>query len=160
MCVRVRVSACLHPFYKCPLSPRTLTNQDAEVEYKPKRGLESPLPSIHRHTQRGKEEFQFLGMLQFDSSQDTYSEMYSRGVCQEGGPGRMAITAASVSYLLAPPHAHRSEVWSLGLVSLDVDVRLRALLPFPAAEPLLCPLVVQACLLIPFTERSLVELIL
>lgn len=33
----------------------------------------------------------------------------------------MAITAASVSYLVAPPHALRSEVWSLGLVSLDVD---------------------------------------
>jgi hypothetical protein len=35
----------------------------------------------------------------------------------------MAITAASVSYLVAPPHARRSEVWSLGLVSLDVDDR-------------------------------------
>lgn len=59
----------------------------------------------------------------------------------------MAITAASVSYLVAPPHAHRSEVWSLGLVSLDVDDRL---LIFPAAEQLLCPLKVQGRLLIPF----------
>lgn len=68
----------------------------------------------------------------------------------EGGPGRTAITAASRSYLVAPPHARRSEVWSLGLVSLDVDVGLTALLTLPAAEQLLCPLEVQVCPLIPF----------
>lgn len=68
------------------------------------------------------------------------------GVCQEGGPGRMAFAAASLSYLVAPSHACRSEVWSLGLVSLAVDVGLI----FPDAEQLLCPLEVQVCFLVPF----------
>lgn len=75
------------------------------------------------------------------------------------GPGRMAITAASLSYLVAPPHARRSEVCSLGLVSLDVDAGLTALFTFPDAEQLLCPLEAQVCLRF-HSEKSLVELIL
>lgn len=69
------------------------------------------------------------------------------GICQEGGPGRMAFADASLSYLVVPSHTCRSEVWSLGLVSLAVDV---GLLIFRAAEQLLCLLEVQVCLLVPF----------
>lgn len=86
-------------------------------------------------------------MLQFDSSQIPPVEC-AAGVCQEGVcPGRMTFAAASLSYLVAPSHACRSEVWSLGLVSLAMDV---GLLIFPDAEQLLCPLEVQVCLLVPF----------
>lgn len=59
---------------------------------------------------------------------DSFSERPSRCLCQEGDPGRMAV-AASIRYLVAPPSAYRSAVWSLRPVSLDEDGGLLMLLP-------------------------------
>lgn len=60
-----------------------------------------------------------------------------------------AATSAKWPFISSSAHEAqpRSEVWSLGLVSLAVDV---GLLIFRAAEQLLCLLEVQVCLLVPF----------